>query len=110
MSQPALPASPSFAARTIVVATAVLLVAAGGSVASAAQPKPGGLYTGMEPGCTAHQGFTCAFLFRVSSSGRSMTFAAAHNVVGAWACKGGGGEAVLGPSTTPLQGQPVPKL
>ena len=96
------------AKRTIALATVLLVVAAGAGAAFAVQPKPDGLYKGTEPSCTVHAGFTCVFLFRVSPNGRSMSFVAKHNVSGVWACKGGGGEAVLGPYTKPIQGQPVP--
>jgi len=89
----------------------VLLLVAGWASALAASPKAGGLYQGTELGCSAASpGYTCVFLFRVSSNGRSMRFVATHNVTGAWACHGGGGEAILGPYTKPLHGQPVPLL
>ncbi len=39
-----------------------------------------------------------------------MGFVAKHNVIGAWRCHGGGGEAILGPYKKPLQGQPVPSV
>ncbi len=97
------------AMRTIILAMA-LLVAVGAGAAFAVQPKAGGLYKGTELGCTAQAGFTCVFLFRVNASGRSMSFVAKHDVIGLWSCKGGGGEAILGPYTKPMQGQPVPPV
>ena len=99
----------SVAMRSVGLAAVSLLVA-GVAAAFAAQPKAGGLYEGSESGCTAEVGFTCVFLFRVSSNGRSMSFVATHNVPGAWACRGGGGEAILGPYAKPFQGQPVPSV
>lgn len=97
--------------ETAIFSTVLLLASGvGATAASAAQPKLGGLYEGTEPHCTAQTGFTCMFVFRVSANGRSMSFAAKENVVGVWACHGGGGEAVLGPYKKPLQGQPVPPV
>ena len=96
--------------RMVALATTLLLVA-GWTAAFAASPKAGGLYQGTESGCTtAPTGYTCVFLFRVSPNGGSMSFVAKHNVIGAWACNGGGGEAILGPYKKPLQGQPVPSV
>ena len=97
---------------SVLLGAALLLLAAGvgATAALAAQPKLGGLYEGTEPHCKAPTGFTCVFVFRVSANGRSMSFAAKENVVGVWACRGGGGEAVLGPYKKPLQGQPVPPV
>jgi hypothetical protein len=98
-------------ARIAVAVGIATLLATAASGAISAQPKPGALYKGSEPHCTTTPpGATCTFVFRVSTNGRSMKFAGTQNVVGAWACNGGGGEAVLGPFKKPLQGQPVPLL
>ena len=100
----------SIAKIALAVGIATLLATAA-SAAFSAQPKPGALYKGSEPHCTTTPpGATCTFVFRVSTNGRSMKFAGTQNVVGTWACKGGGGEAILGPFEKPLQGQPVPLL
>src|SRR5581483_797458 len=95
------------------VVTAVAMAAATATVAGASvavHPKAGAEYKGSEPGCKPLAGYTCAFLFRVSADGQSMRFVAKQNVVGAWRCHGGGGEAILGPYKKPQQGQPVPAL
>jgi hypothetical protein len=98
----------SVAAGRIGLTAILLLVTA--TAAFAVVPKAAGLYKGTEPGCAPEAGYTCVFLFRVSPNGRSMTFVAKHNVIGAWVCKGGGGEAILGPYKKPEEGQPVPSL
>ena len=100
-----------FIVTRMVALAATLLLVAGWAAAFAASPKAGGLYQGTESGCTTPPtGYTCVFLFRVSPNGGSMSFVAKHNVIGAWACNGGGGEAILGPYKKPLQGQPVPSV
>ncbi len=94
----------SVAMRTVCLPVFLLLVT-GPAVAFAAQPKAGGLYKGSELGCTAQPGYTCLFLFRVSTNGQSMTFVAKHNVPGLWERKGGGGEAILGPYKSRYKGK-----
>lgn len=92
----------------VIFASAMMLVCC--ALASAAQPKPDGVYKGSEAGCKAPTGLSCVFSFRVSASGKTMRFDGTENVVGAWRCKGGGGEAILGPYKKPMQGQPIPLL
>lgn len=94
--------------RALTLAAGLLLF--GAATAIAVQPKPGVLYKGHEPDCTAQAGLSCMFEFLVSRNGRTMRFASKHNVIGGWACRGGGGEAILGPYTKPEHGQPVPLL
>ena len=93
--------------RSTVIALSALICC---TTALAAAPKPGAVFKGHEPHCTAQAGLTCEFVFKVSASGTTMRFVGPRNVVGVWACHGGGGEAVLGPYKKPLQGQPVPLI
>ncbi len=109
MAEPRRKSSLPVVKRTVALVSVVLALI-GASVAFAVQPKADAVYKGTEPGCKSQPGYTCAFLFRVSANGGTMTFVAGHNVVGMWRCNGGGGEAILGPYKKPAQGQPVPSV
>jgi hypothetical protein len=82
------------------------------TAALAASPKPGATYMGSETTCgTAPTGLSCTFVFRVSRNGLTMRFVSQKDVVGEWACHGGGGEAVFGTNKSPVgPGAPVPLL
>jgi hypothetical protein len=72
-----------------------------------------GVYQGSGiPGhCAAPKGLSCTLVFRVSGDGRTMSFVSKRDVIGAWGCHGGGGEAILGTKKNPYgPGTPVPLL
>lgn len=85
----------------------------GAAAALAAHPEPGAVYTGSETRgrCAAPKGLSCTFVFHVSRDGRTMRFVSKKDVIGAWACHGGGGEAIFGTNKSPDGlGAPVPLL
>ena len=85
----------------------------GAAAASAPQPKPNAVYTGSETRgkCAAPKGLACTFVFHVSPDGRTMRFVSEKDVIGAWACHGGGGEVIFGTNKSPDgPGTPVPLL
>jgi hypothetical protein len=96
--------------RSVTMVAAISLVSA--TAALAASPKPGATYTGSETTCgTAPKGLSCTFVFRVSQNGLTMRFVSQKDVVGEWACHGGGGEAIFGTNKNPVgPGAPVPLL
>jgi hypothetical protein len=67
------------------------------AIALAALPVPGALYTGNSGKCAAQIREQCVFSFRVSSDGRALRFVKKGKAISAWACRGGGGEAIFGP-------------
>ena len=90
---------------------AIPLVGAGAALA--ANPMPGGVYegSGILGHCAAPRGLSCSLVFRVSGDGRTMRFVSRKDVIGAWGCHLGGGEAILGTHKNPYApGTPVPLL
>jgi hypothetical protein len=93
----------------VTTVAAISLVSA--TAALAASPKPGATYMGSETNCAAPKGLSCRFVFRVSRNGLTMRFVSRKDVAGAWACHGGGGEAIFGTNKSPDgPGAPVPLL
>jgi hypothetical protein len=93
----------------VTTVAAISLVSA--TAALAASPKPGGTYMGAETKCVAPKGLSRSFVFRVSRNRLTMRFVSRKDVIGEWACHGGGGEAIFGTNKSPDgPGAPVPLL
>ena len=102
---------PTLLGCCVAMVAAITLV--GAAAASAPQPKPNAVYTGSETRgkCAAPKGLACTFVFHVSRDGLTMRFVSKKDVIGAWACHGGGGEVIFGTNKSPDgPGTPVPLL
>lgn len=78
------------------VAIAVVLVPASGALAGV-HLSSGSAYTGKSSACPHPKlaGTTCVFKFRASQNGYGLRFVG-KTVVSSWACRNGGGQALLG--------------
>lgn len=89
------------------VALAGLLLTAAGALA-ATRLMDGAVYTGKSGFCgSTISGTTCVFRFRASADGRSLRFVG-KTVIDGWACRGGGGEALLGGKLKNEMPTPIP--